>query len=695
MATLKELRNVRIEKLNKLRKLGIDPYPAQSQKDYPNAEIVDNFNDFNKKEVTLTGRLMSWRAHGSLVFADLQDFSGRIQLYIHQDDLEKTDKKKQLLGFDDLNLLDIGDFVQVTGKITKTKREEISIQPTQLKILVKALRPLPDKWEGLKDKELRFRRRYLDTTMDKEVRDRFVRRSLFWDAHREFFKERGFLEMNVPVLEQVPGGGDATPFITHMEAIDQDFYLRISQELYLKRLIGGGYEKVYEIGPRFRNEGLSDEHLPEHMAMEFYWAYADWEDGMEFIEELFNYVIEKVYGNAKEFEIRGHKVKFGKKWERIDFGKVMKKAYGIDVYKVTLKEVEKLLDEHGVKKDFALNLPRAVDNLWKLLRKDISGPAFLINHPKYLSPLQKASKDNPNMVERFQPIIAGSELGNGWSEVNDAIDQFERFSEQQELRDSGDTEAQWLDIDYVEMLEYGIPPTFGYGHSERVFWFLEDVPAREGVPFPQLKEHLDETTKEIYGLKDPVSKSTAKVEVSDDLSGLPSRKEAEKVLKENVKNDYQQLHSKMVATALEAYADKYGGDKDLWWVTGLLHDLDYDKHPDKHPIQSLEWFKEWKYPDQLTHAVAAHAWTKTNVMPATKLAAALIATDELAGFLHAYSLMRPNGWDGMKAKSVKKKFKDKSFAAKIDREEILFGIEKLEVDFNEHVDFLIDVYSKM
>jgi lysyl-tRNA synthetase class 2 len=367
-------------------------------------------------------------------------------------------------------------------------------------LLAKTIRPLPDKWEGLKDREVRMRRRYLDMTVDSEVRQRFVRRAKFWEAHREFFKSRGFLEINIPVLEHVPGGGDANPFITHMDSIDQDFYLRISQELYLKRLIGGGYEKVYEIGPRFRNEGLSDEHLPEHMAMEFYWAYADWKDGMKFIQELYNFVIEKVYDGRKQFKIRGFDVDFSKGWEVIDFGEIMKEKFGIDVYNVTMEDLADVLKKHKIDKDSAPNIPRAVDTLWKSIRKEIVGPAFLINHPKYLSPLQKPSLENSNMVERFQPIIAGSELGNGWSEVNDPLDQFERFSEQQKLRDAGDVEAQWLDIDYVEMLEYGMPPTFGYGHSERVFWFLEDVPAREGVPFPQLKHHIDETTKEIYGI---------------------------------------------------------------------------------------------------------------------------------------------------------------------------------------------------
>lgn len=500
MASLQELREAKIDKLNKLKNLGINPYPSEAQKDYSHQEIIDNFDDYDGKEVTLAGRIMSWREHGALIFADLQDFTDRIQLFIREDTLKETNIDEQLIGFEHIGLLDVGDFIQVKGEITKTKRGEISLVVTELRLLAKSLRPLPEKHEGLKDKDTRMRRRYLDTTMDKEVRDRFVRRSKFWKAHREFFDKKGFLEMNIPVLELVPGGGDANPFVTHMEAIDQDFYLRISQELYLKRLIGGGYEKVYEIGPRFRNEGLSDEHLPEHMAMEFYWAYADWQDGVEFIKELLDYVIKEVYGDKKKFEIRGFEVDFSKDWEIIDFGEIMEKEYGVDVYNVTLEELEKIFEERGFEKNFTFNIPRAVDSLWKQIRGKIAGPAFLINHPKYLSPLQKSSKENPKMVQRFQPIIAGSELGNGWSEVNDAIDQFERFSEQQKLRDSGDDEAQWLDIDYVEMLEYGMPPTFGYGHSERVFWFLEDVPAREGVPFTQLKENLSKTTKDIYNL---------------------------------------------------------------------------------------------------------------------------------------------------------------------------------------------------
>lgn len=520
-------RKIRLEKVKKLRNLGFDPYPARVTRTHKNNQLVKDFKKFDGKMVTVVGRVMSWREHGKLIFSHIEDQSGKIQLFIRKEELESTsnvecskneklqdtkvnirnDEKintsnnQQNLGWQHLELVDVGDFVQAYGTVMKTRRGEVSVLVKRIRIITKTIRPLPEKWSGLQDKEVRFRRRYLDMTMNKEVRERFLRKAKFWKVHREFLDDHGFAEINIPVLEHIPGGGDAKPFVTHMDVLDEDFYLRISHELPLKRLIGGGLEKVYDIGPRFRNEGLSEEHLPEHVAMEFYWAYADWEDGMKFIQELFTYVIDKVYDGQKKFKIRGYDVDFNKAWEILDFGEIVKKRFDVDVINPDIEGIIKILKQHRVEIDFDINIPRAVDNLWKLIRKDVSGPAFLINHPKYLSPLQKPSVNNPAIVQRFQPIIAGSELGNGWSELNDAVDQYNRFKKQQNMRDAGDEEAQWLDIDYVEMLEYGMPPTFGWGHSERLFWFLEDVTAREGVPFPQLKSVLDENTREIYGIK--------------------------------------------------------------------------------------------------------------------------------------------------------------------------------------------------
>jgi len=475
---LDTIREVRIEKLTKLKKLGINPYPSKISLKGKLVKIREARESL-EKQVLVAGRLMGLRGHGKVTFADLKDESGQIQVLFKGDALKNK--------YELLELLDIGDFIAASGNVTKTQAGELTVDVEHFELLAKSISPLPVNWEGFKDIETRFRKRYVDMVINQEVFERFKRRSKFWQAHREFFETKGFIEINIPVLEHIPGGGDANPFITHMDAIDEDFYLRISQELPLKRLIGGGYEKVYEIGPRFRNEGLSDEHIPEHIAMEFYWAYVDFNDGMKLVKDLFDHVIKSVYGDKKTFNIRGFEVDFSKEWKVIDFGEIFEKNYGVSPYGISLDQVKALLKKNNIKTDFKVNIPRGVDNLWKKIRVTISGPAFVVNHPKYLSPLQKPSLKDPRIVERFQPVIAGSELGNGWSEVNDPLDQYERFAEQQKLRDAGDKEAQWLDEDYIEMLEYGMPPTFGYGHSERVFWFLEDVTAREGVPFPPMK----------------------------------------------------------------------------------------------------------------------------------------------------------------------------------------------------------------
>jgi lysyl-tRNA synthetase, class II len=704
-STLIGQRQLRLSKLEKLAELGVNPYPAKAQKQYDNAEIVEKFADFEGKTVTLAGRVGAKRGHGKLMFIDLIDDSGRIQVYLKDDTLQATDvsdKESQYLGFEHLDLIDVADYIQVTGQIVKTERGEISIAPEKLRLLTKTIRPLP---ANLEDKEERFRRRYVDMKVHPEIKDLMKRRAAFWEAHRQFFNSRGFSEVNIPVLEHVPGGGDAVPFSTHMNAIDEDFFLRISHELPLKRLIGAGFEKVYDIGARFRNEGLSEEHLPEHVAMEFYWAYADWKDGMKMIQDLYNFIIDSVYKGQRKFQIREFEVEFKPEWDVIDFNAIMKEIFGIaDIYSVEIDAVKELLTKHGIEFERSINVPRGVDALWKQVRKTIVGPAFLINHPKYLSPLQKPSLDNPNMVERFQPIIAGSELGNGWSEVNDPVDQYQRFLEQQQLRDAGDEEAQWLDVDYVEMLEYGMAPTFGYGHSERVFWFLENVVAREGVPFPQLKQDFDDLTKKIY-TEIEFEKILEKKHTTaapdehrfeyENVSGLPTLEEAQKLIEEHVTDTYHKLHAQMVATGMKAYAKKFGANQELWYLTGLLHDLDYTKLPEQHPFTELEWFKEWGYPEELIHAVAAHDHVNTGIAPQTPIAKALIAVDEMSGLIYAYSLMKGGDFKNLDAKSTLKKFNDKKFAAKIDRDEIMYGVKALGLDLEKHITFLINAFAKM
>lgn len=494
MATLQDYRDERLRKLAELRALGINPYPATSSRTHFAGDIIEQFEKLEGQTVTVAGRVLGIRKFGKLAFIVLRDQSGQIQLFLHAPDVAELNAPKNILGMKQLPLLDSGDFVEATGEVIKTQTGETSVGVKSLRLLTKSLRPLPTE---LTDKEQRLRRRYVDMAVNHDVRERFVRRSKFWQATRDYLNGHGFTEVNVPVLEHTTGGADANPFVTHMDALDQDFYLRISHELPLKRLLGAGFEKVYDIGPRFRNENYSDEHLPEHVAMEWYWAYANWQDGMKFQEGMFKDVIEKTFGTL-QFHLNGFDVDMSKDWEVWDYATVIKDRYGIDVYDSSLDEVKKALADNKLEVEKTENRARGIDKLWKNVRKDVAGPVWLINTPKFISPLAKTSSDDNRAVERFQAVIAGSELSNGFSELNDPQDQLNRFVEQQNMRDAGDDEAMMLDVDYVEMLEYGMPPACGLGFSERVFWIFEGVSAREGVPFPQLRHDIDETTKSLY-----------------------------------------------------------------------------------------------------------------------------------------------------------------------------------------------------
>ena len=496
MATLKDFRDERIRKLKEIKGLGVDSYPSDSNRTYNNADILSKFNDLEGKPVTVVGRIMGIRKFGKLAFVVIKDFTGQIQLFLRADTVENLDASKNQIGLAQLPLLDSGDFVEATGNVIKSKTGEISVEVKGLRLIAKSLRPMPNTIDGFTNKEERMRRRYVDMNVNQDVRDRFVRRSKFWQATRDYLNQNGFIEINTPVLEHSTGGADANPFVTHMDALDQDFYLRISQELPLKRLIGAGFEKVYDIGPRFRNEGYTDEHLPEHIAMEWYWAYVDWQEGMKFMEGMFKDILQKTFGTL-QFNLNGKSIDMDKQWEIWDYAAVIKEHYGIDVYNSSLDEVKKALVDNKLEVEKTENRARGIDKLWKNIRRDVVGPVWLINTPKFISPLAKSNSDGQS-VQRFQPIIAGSELGNGFSELNDPIDQLNRFVEQQNMREAGDKEAMMLDIDYIEMLEYGMPPACGLGFSERVFWVFEGVTAREGVPFPQLRHEIDSTTKEIY-----------------------------------------------------------------------------------------------------------------------------------------------------------------------------------------------------
>ncbi|HEX6462097.1 MAG TPA: amino acid--tRNA ligase-related protein [Candidatus Saccharimonadales bacterium] len=501
MATLKDYRDERVRKLDKLKASGVYLYPAKAHRTHNAITVGDQFEQLQNQTVSVAGRIMAIRKFGKIAFIAVKDASGVLQLFLRADNVEALNGAESQLGFSELPLLDTGDFIEASGTVIKTQTGEISIDVVKLRLLTKSLRPMPSVQEGFTNKEERLRRRYIDTNVNNDVYERYLRRSVFWQTTRQFLIGEGFVEINIPVLEATTGGADAHPFVTHMDALDQNFYLRISHELPLKRLLGGGYEKVFDIGPRFRNENYSDEHLPEHVAMEWYWAYADWEAGMKLTERLVRFAADQTWGK-RQFTLRnGQEIDLGadnEDWPRISFVDVIREHYGLDVFTSTLEEVQAQLKEHGIEVEKQDNRARGIDKLWKKVRVTLPGPAFLVDVPTFLQPLAKTQPVNAQLTEQFNLILGGTEACKAYSELNDPIDQLQRFKEQQAMRDAGDTEAQMLDIDFVEMLEYGMPPACGFGYSERLFWMLEGVTAREGVPFPQLRREIDEVTKNIY-----------------------------------------------------------------------------------------------------------------------------------------------------------------------------------------------------
>ncbi|MEK7526600.1 MAG: lysine--tRNA ligase [Patescibacteria group bacterium] len=478
MATrFEEIQKSRLEKLAKLKDLGINPYPSRLVKEPQ--DISSALKEKEGSAVTVAGRITRWREHGNSIFSDIKDESGKFQIFLQKKNLGEQFKVTKLF--------DVGDFLLVSGKVFKTQAGETTVDVENFQLLSKSIRPLPDDWYGLKDIEERHRKRYLDLLINGDLKDIFRKKAIFWQSMRNFMIDKGFLEVETPVLEVTAGGADANPFVTHHDALDVNLYLRISMgELWQKRLMVAGFERTFEIGRQFRNEGLSREHLQDYSQMEFYWAYANYEDSMKLVEELYKYVAKQTFGKT-EFSIGGHEVDLGSEWGRIDYVETIKNHTGVDITKVDIEELKTKLKELKAEFDKSDTKARLIDTLWKQVRKQISGPVFLTGHPVEISPLAKRMEEKPDFVERYQIIIAGSEMGNGYSELNDPKDQSERFMGQQKMRDEGDLEAQMLDRDFVEALEYGMPPTTGFGVSERLFSFLVDMPIKEAVLFPLMR----------------------------------------------------------------------------------------------------------------------------------------------------------------------------------------------------------------
>lgn len=484
---LDDIRASRLKKLGELAASGRDPYPASVKRTFLIADILKNFSRLEraKKRCSIAGRIMAWREHGGATFGNIRDASGTIQFYFSKDELGKAYGEAT-------SGLDIGDFIEIAGSLFKTKRGEQTIKALEWNMLAKSLRPLPEKWHGLKDVEERFRKRYLDLLMNDEVRARFLMRTTVIRLLREFLEGESFMEVETPILQSTPGGALARPFKTHHQALDIDLYLRIAPELYLKELLVGGFECVFEIGKSFRNEGIDATHNPEFTTAEWYAAYWDEEDMMACVERLFFFLLKKLKLGTK-ITFDGRAVVFPKKFSSISFTDVLKRyALIVDYERETRESMAVRARQFGIEAEPASAKAKIADEIYKkICRPHLVNPTFVVGHPLEISPLAKRDVRRPDSVRRFQLVIGGCEITNGYSELNDPLDQRSRFEEQARQSREGDREAHPLDEDFIEALEYGMPPTAGIGIGiDRLVMLLTDTHnIREVVLFPTMRPH--------------------------------------------------------------------------------------------------------------------------------------------------------------------------------------------------------------
>lgn len=475
----------RLNKLNKIKNSGIEPYPVFCSRNTTCKKAKQDFNKLlkSKKEIILAGRIRMTRIHGGLTFVEIDDGEDKIQLSFQKRKLGEKGYKFFLDNFD------IGDFIEVRGILFLTKRGEETLEVLNYKILAKSIKPLPDKWHGLKDTEEKFRKRYLDLIFNPEIKEKFKEKSEILKEIRNYLDKNGFIEVDTPILQPIYGGAKAKPFKTKHNALNTNFYLRISPELYLKRLLVGGFEKIYEMGKCFRNEGIDRSHNPDFTMLEFYWAYADYKELMKFTEKFLSSVVKKVYGKFI-IEYQGQKINFKAPWKRIEFLDFIKKETGIDYSSLNKDALAKKAEKLGIKIEKSMQKPEIIDEIYKkTCRHKLQDPVFLIHHPLGFFPLAKSYEKNAEKLANFQVLIGGWEIINAFSELNDPVEQKQRLQEQEKFYKEGAEEAQRIDGDFIEALEYGMPPAAGWGMGvDRFVAILTDFYSlREAILFPAMK----------------------------------------------------------------------------------------------------------------------------------------------------------------------------------------------------------------
>lgn len=486
MDRLEELRQNRIEKLRFLQERGVSPYPQKTGRTHTILEVLENFSSLSEKEkeIIVVGRLRTIRRHGKITFVVIEDQSANIQGFFAEDGLGKNDYAFFLDNFD------IGDFIEIRGILFETKRGEKTIKVADYTMLVKALRPLPEKWHGLQSVEERYRKRYLDLIFNKEQKQAFEKRSMIIKEMRNFLEDKGFLEVETPVLQPIYGGTSATPFKTYHKTLDMELYLRIAPELYLKRLLVGGWEKVFEFARCFRNEGIDRSHNPEFTLLEFYWAFADYKDMMHLTEEMIATVVEKVFGE-KKIAYKDQILNFETPFERIEFADIIRKETDIDIEEMNAEGLKREAEKMGIEITPGAKKAEICDEIFKdKCKEKIIQPTFVIHHPVGFQPLAKCKEGSNTQLATFQALVAGWEVVNAFSELNDPLEQRKRFEEQEKMRSEGFKEAQRMDEDFLEALEYGMPPAAGFGMGvDRLAAILTNSHSlREILLFPAMKK---------------------------------------------------------------------------------------------------------------------------------------------------------------------------------------------------------------
>ncbi len=676
---INQLLKVRREKLAALQEAGRDPFQITKYDiTHHSQEILDNFDALEGKSVSIAGRVMSKRVMGKASFCNVQDLQGDIQVYVARDSIGEE-------PYADFKKYDVGDIAGIEGEVFKTKTGEISVHAAKVTLLSKSLQILPEKYHGLVNTDIRYRQRYTDLIMNADVKKTFVMRSKIISSIRRYLDGQGFLEVETPMLVSNAGGAAARPFETHYNALDEDVKLRISLELYLKRLIVGGMERVYEIGRVFRNEGLDARHNPEFTLMELYQAYTDYNGMMDLTENMFRHVAKEVCGTTT-VPYGDVEIDLGKPFERITMVGAVKKYTGVDFDEVAdTAAAKKLADEKGVHYE-ERHTKGDIINLFfeEFVEEHLVQPTFVMDHPVEISPLTKRKPDKPDYVERFELFITAREMCNAYSELNDPIDQRERFRAQEAALAAGDEEANTTDEDFMNALEIGMPPTGGIGYGiDRLVMLLTNSPAiRDVLLFPTMKSLDKKPSDTARSAKKPAGGEAKKSSVT--------REQALALLKKYNKEPFHIQHALTVEGVMRWYAKElgYGAEEEFWGITGLLHDIDFELYPEEHCKKAPELLREGGVSEDMIYAVCSHGFGLCSEdEPKLEMEKVLFAADELTGLIWSCALMRPSkSTMDMEVKSLKKKFKDKKFAAGCSREVIAQGAEMLGWELDDLFD---------